>query len=183
MGVQSVLLNVPMGALATSTMFRRFPLLRSGKAGFEFWIQGYTEDAGLLRVYFDIYDGATPHRAEVRYHIAEETISIMDRPRPGHAALAHLVILHHEHQIAPSTGSMDFHGDTFPIDWEEYYESYQPPFELKLKGRNEDDTYPHTFTVYVVVLPRRAIIALAVTDAIKSVFGMLSPKRIFTRRE
>ena len=79
----------------------------------------------------------------------------MVRPRPGHAALAHLVILHHEHQIAPSTGSQDLHGDTFPIDWEEYYESYQPPYELKLKGWSDDDTYPHTFDVYVAILPRK----------------------------
>ena len=108
---------------------------------------------------------------------------IMVRPRPGHAALAHLVILHHEHQIAPSTEGMSLSGDTFPIDWEEYYESYQPPYELKLKGWNDDDTYPHTFTVYVVVLPRKAIIALAIVDAIKGMFGLLSPKRIFTRSE
>ncbi len=106
---------------------------------------------------------------------------IMVRPRPGHAALAHLIILHHEHQIAPSTENMDFSGDTFPIDWEEYYESYQPPYELKLKGWNNDDTYPHTFDVFVAVLPRKAILALAVVDAIKGILGMLSPKRIFTR--
>ncbi|MBA7685443.1 hypothetical protein ES703_93868 [subsurface metagenome] len=105
---------------------------------------------------------------------------IMVRPRPGHNALAHLVILHHEHQIAPSTENMDIHGDAHPIDWEEYYESYQPPYELKLKGWNEDDTYPHTFDVYVAILPRKAIIALAIVDAIKSLFGVLSPKRIFT---
>jgi len=107
---------------------------------------------------------------------------IMVRPRPGHAGLAHLVILHHEHQIAPSTEMMDFHGDTFPIDWEEYYESYQPPYELKLQGWNGDDTYPHTFDVFVAVLPRRAIIAFQIADAIKGIFGVLSPKRIFTRR-
>jgi len=107
---------------------------------------------------------------------------IMVRPRPGHAALAHLVIKHHEHQIAPSTESMDFSGDTFPIDWEEYYESYQPPYELKLIGWNEDDTYPHTFDVFVAVLPRKAVLALAIVDAIKGIFGMLSPKRLFTAR-
>lgn len=107
---------------------------------------------------------------------------IMVRPRPGHAALAHLVILHHEHQIAPSTEDMDFSGDAFPIDWEEYYESYQPPYELKLKGWNDDDTYPHTFDVFVAILPRKAVLALAIVDAIKSVFGLLSPKRIFTGR-
>jgi len=107
---------------------------------------------------------------------------IMVRPRPGHAALGHMVILHHEHQIAPSTGNMDFHGDAFPIDWEEYYESYQPPYELKLVGWSDDDTYEHTFDVFVAILPRKAILALAIVDAIKSVFGMLSPRRIFTGR-
>ena len=105
---------------------------------------------------------------------------IMVRPRAGHQNLAHLVILHHEHQIAPSTEGMDLHGEFFPIDWEEYYESYQPPYELKIKGWNDDDTLPHTFTVYVVILPRKAIIALSIVDAIKGIFGFLSPRRIFT---
>jgi len=102
------------------------------------------------------------------------------RPRPGHAALAHLRILHHEHHFAPSTGSMDFRGDTFPIDWKEYYESYQPAYELKLIGWNTDDTYPHTFDVFVVVLPRRSVLAYQIADAIKGIFGVFSPKRIFT---
>jgi len=105
---------------------------------------------------------------------------IMVRPRPGHHALAHCIILHHEHQIAPSTENMDFAGDTFPIDWEEYYESYQPPYELKIKGWNEDDTYEHTFDIFVAVLPRKGIIATAVSDAISNILNIFSPKRIFT---
>lgn len=103
---------------------------------------------------------------------------IMVRPRPGHEGLAHCVIRHHEHQIAPSTEGMDLHGDEPPIDWEEYYESYQPPYELKIEGWNDDDTYPHTFDIYVAVLPRKAVLALAVVDSIKSLFGILLPKRI-----
>ena len=105
---------------------------------------------------------------------------IMVRPRPGHAALAHCVILHHEHQIAPSTENMDFAGDTFPIDWEEYYESYQPPYELKIKGWNDDDTYEHTFDIFVAILPRKALAAPSLVDAVKGILGMLSPRRIFT---
>jgi len=100
---------------------------------------------------------------------------------PGCHRLVHLVILHHEHQIVPSTENMDLASDTFPIEWNEYYESYQPPYELKIKVWTEDDTYPHTVAVRVAVLPRKAIIALAIVDAIKGVFGMLSPRRIFTR--
>ncbi|KKN28996.1 hypothetical protein LCGC14_0848620 [marine sediment metagenome] len=105
---------------------------------------------------------------------------IMVRPRPGHLALAHCVILHHEHQIAPSTEGMDLSGDTFPIDWEEYYESYQPAYELKIKGWNDDATYAHTFDIFIVILPRKAILALAIADVIKGLFGLLSPRRIFT---
>ena len=105
---------------------------------------------------------------------------IMVRPRPGHVGLAHCVILHHEHQIAPSTEGMNFHGDTFPIDWEEYYECYQPPYELKIEGWNDDDTYEHVFDIFVAILPRKAIIATAIVDAIKGFIGMLMPRRIFT---
>ncbi len=105
---------------------------------------------------------------------------IMVRPRSGHAGLAHCVILHHEHQIAPSTENMDFAGDYFPIDWEEYYECYQPPYELKIKGWNEDDTYEHTFDIFIAILPRKAIVAPSITDTIKDLLGMLSPRRIFT---
>jgi len=118
---------------------------------------------------------------ETMLRIAHGIITkIMVRPHPGHAALAHCVILHHEHQIAPSTEGMDFAGDTFPIDWEEYYECYQPPYELKIKGWNDDDTYEHTFDIFVAILPRKGIIATAVSDAISNILSIFSPKRIFT---
>lgn len=103
----------------------------------------------------------------------------MVRPRPGHSATAHCVILHHEHQIAPSTEGMTLKGDTFPVDWEDYYESYQPPYELKIKGWAESATYSHTFDIFVAVLPRKAILANAIADTLKGMFGMLVPKRLF----
>ncbi len=104
----------------------------------------------------------------------------MIRPRPGHSALAHLVIQHHEHQIAPSTENMDFHGDADPIDWEDHLEVLQPPFELKLQGWNTDDTYPHTFTVYVVVLPQASLLVYAIVNAIRGLFGGIIGRRVFT---
>lgn len=120
--------------------------------------------------------------AEAIMTIAHGIITkIMVRPRPGHAATAHLIILHREHQIAPSTEGMTLHGDAFPIDWEEYYESYQLPYELKIKGWNEGGSYPHTFDIFVAILPRKAVLALAIVDAMKGILGMVSPKRIFTR--
>lgn len=107
----------------------------------------------------------------------------MVRPRPGHAGLAHCVILHLEHQIAPSTQDMDISGDAFPVDWEEYYEIYQSPYELKIRGWNEDDTYPHTFDIFVAVLPKKALPAASVADVIKSVIAFMFPTRVLTREE
>lgn len=99
---------------------------------------------------------------------------------PGCHRQVHCIILHHEHQIAPSTENMSLAGDTTPIKWGEYYECYQPPYELKIKAWAVSCDYNHVIDVRVAILPRKAIIALAVVDAIKSVLGMLSPRRIFT---
>jgi len=74
-------------------------------------------------------------------------------------------------------------GDTRPVEWNEYYESYQPPQELKLKLWGVDCAYDHNITVRVAILPRKAVLALAIVDSIKSLFGILSPRRIFTRSE
>lgn len=104
----------------------------------------------------------------------------MVRPRPGHSAVGHLQILYHEHQIAPSTEDMDLHGDKDPIDWEDYYEVYQPPYELKLRGWSDSTKYEHTFDIFVAIVPRKAILPLSVGDAISGILGLISPKRIFT---
>ena len=101
---------------------------------------------------------------------------------PGCAGLAHCKIYHYSKQIFPSVEDMDLAGDTFPIAWNEYYEMYADPYLLKFTGWNEDDTYPHKITVRMAILPRKAIIAYQVVDALKSLFGMLSPRRIFTGR-
>lgn len=99
---------------------------------------------------------------------------------PGCARLAHSTISHYSKQIFPSVEEMNLSGDTFPIEWNEYYEMYADPYLLKFTGWNEDDTYPHKITVRIAILPRKAIVAYQVMDAIKSMFGLLSPRRIFT---
>ncbi len=88
-------------------------------------------------------------------------------------------VKYHERAIFPSTPAMFITGSGFPIQWGEYYEVYQEPYELKLVGWAQSTTYAHVVTFGVVVLPRKAIVALAVTDAIKAAFSILSPKRIF----
>jgi len=96
----------------------------------------------------------------------------------GCSLLVDCVIVHHEHQVFPSTENMSLVGDGEVIEWNEYYECYQPPYELKVKCWSEGTSYNHTIVVRVAILPRKAIVALAVADAIRSLFGLLTPKRI-----
>lgn len=100
---------------------------------------------------------------------------------PGCVGLVHCKIFHREHQIVPSKGDQDLSGDTFPIEWNDYYELYERPANFLARCWNEDDTFAHTVTIRIVVVPRRAVVPLAIGDAIKNTLGMLSPKRIFTR--
>jgi len=97
--------------------------------------------------------------------------------------MVHCAILHHEHQIWPSTENMSLSGDGVPIEWTEYYEVYHPPYELKIKLWSEETTYDHTVTVRIAVLPRKAIVAASLTDALKGLFGMLLPRRIIPPSE
>ena len=101
---------------------------------------------------------------------------------PGCAGLVHCKIYHREHQIVPSKDDQDLSGDTFPIEWTDYYELYERPADFLARCWSEDDTYPHNVTIRIAVVPRRAIVPLAIADALKGLFGVLSPKRIFTGR-
>lgn len=95
---------------------------------------------------------------------------VIFRPRPGHAALCHAQVFYRRHQIFPTNLDDDLHGDTFPVEWEEYFEMFEPPHILTVLSWNDDDTYAHTFDISFAILPRKAIIALAIVDAIKGLF-------------
>lgn len=100
-------------------------------------------------------------------------------PRGCHG-LVYCKLKHHDKSIFPSVEDMFLMTDGEPLEWDEYYEFYQPPYELKFVGWSHGTIYEHVVTIFIVVLPRKAVMALAIVDAIKSFFGMLSPKRIFT---
>ena len=101
----------------------------------------------------------------------------------GCHGLVYCKLKHHEHSIFPSDEDMYLMSDGGAVEWNEYYESYQPPYELKFIGWSYGTTYGHVLTVRVAVLPRKAVLALAIVDAIKSTLGTLSPKRIFTGKQ
>jgi hypothetical protein len=69
----------------------------------------------------------------------------------GHKALAHLIIKHGATQIIPFEG--DIHGDNEPLEFDEVYE-LRTEDKLILEGWNEDDTYPHSFFIRLLILPK-----------------------------
>ncbi|MBA7530539.1 hypothetical protein ES705_22747 [subsurface metagenome] len=66
---------------------------------------------------------------------------------PGCHRLAHIIIIRFERQLFPTNTEMSFAGDTFPLEFEEYYPIIEVPYSLRVEGWNDDDTYPHTVRV------------------------------------
>ncbi len=71
----------------------------------------------------------------------------------GCVGLAHLRILYFEHQVFPSNVDSSFSGDGLQIAFAEDMDLKEPPYSFKLVGWNEDDTYPHTVTVRMQIVP------------------------------
>jgi hypothetical protein len=103
---------------------------------------------------------------------------VMFYPRPGHAGLVHVQVDHWEHQIFPLDPEQDLHGDSHPIIWEEWYELFYSPFELKVRAWNDDDTYAHTFDIWFDVLPPEALPTYAFREALTSLYLIQNPREI-----
>jgi len=74
---------------------------------------------------------------------------------PGHAALAHLAIVHGETQIMPWGEDQFIEGDDESIPWEPDYELTSEPAALQARAWNEDDAYPHTFYIRIWIDPTK----------------------------
>lgn len=100
------------------------------------------------------------------------------RPRPGHAALCHCRVFYHDTQIAPADRDQDLHGDTFPIEWDDFIEIFARPYELRIVAWNEDDTYSHTFDISFALLSKWEVLPYAISRALSSIVGLISPRRV-----
>jgi hypothetical protein len=70
-----------------------------------------------------------------------------------HRGQTHARILHRGFQLWPSNPQSDFSSNDHTIVWNDYYPLLDRPFGLRLIGWNSDDTFPHTVTVRIGVLP------------------------------
>jgi len=73
---------------------------------------------------------------------------------PGCAGLAHVRIQHGLHSVAPTNPDGWYTEDTFPIEYDEFYEIKKDIDVLTLLGYNEDDTFDHTVYFGIGILPK-----------------------------
>lgn len=76
---------------------------------------------------------------------------------PGCYRLAHIRIFRYQSQIFPSNIESSIVGDTFPVEFEEYYPVIDMPYEIKIIGWNDDDTYQHTVIVRIGLLSEKVL--------------------------
>ena len=100
------------------------------------------------------------------------------RPRPGHSGLLHCQVFYHEHQLFPTNRDHDLHGDTFPIEWEEYEELFTEPYLLVVRAWNDDDTYAHTFDISFAILPQKDTLAGTISRALSDMVSFFFPRSI-----
>lgn len=72
---------------------------------------------------------------------------------PGVNALAHIKLLWGLRQIFPSNEEGDFAGGDVLIVWPEDIDVNTEPATITAYTWNDDDTYPHTITVHIVIVP------------------------------
>ena len=72
--------------------------------------------------------------------------------RGGCADLAHVEIWKNERQIFPTNPGDDYAFDDYAIEFEEFYPILDKPYQLQVKGYNEDDTFSHIVSFLFLVL-------------------------------
>jgi len=94
----------------------------------------------------------------------------------GCEGLAHVKLLVGLHQLWPTSSDEDFALDDHNLEWDDYFELKDTPYTLTAVAWNEDETYPHTITVRIGVLPLevywREGRSAALVTALAKAFGL-----------
>ena len=80
-------------------------------------------------------------------------------------------------QIFPYEEGTDIRGAGESITWEEFWQLPESPCKIKIKVKNEDDTYQHTVYIRLEVKKKEQLIAEQIAAAmaafIKRLFGYI----------
>ena len=85
---------------------------------------------------------------------------------PGCAGLVKIRVEHQGHPIIPINKSDYVKADNYTFELPMYYPVPTEPFRVTFEGWNEDDTYPHTITLMLLVLPKAFILPVGAVEGI-----------------
>ena len=114
---------------------------------------------------------------EIRINIAVGVIVEWDIGAFDEAAdLLHIKILHADHQLIPFNRDMSLRPGLVDKPFTDHYEITEPPYQLRVKAWNTDDSYQHEYWVRVNMLPLRiagtTVVSPNLFERIKSAFGI-----------
>lgn len=72
--------------------------------------------------------------------------------RGGCADLAHIQLWQGARQIFPTNLGEDYAFDKYVLEFEEYYPLLEKPYEIIIRGWNDDDRFDHTISLMFTVL-------------------------------
>ena len=84
----------------------------------------------------------------------------------GCAGLVKVRVEHQGHPIIPINKSDYVQAKNYIFELPMYYEVPTEPFRITFEGWNEDETYPHTITLMLLVLPKNVILPIGATEGI-----------------
>jgi len=91
---------------------------------------------------------------ETAMHVTEGIIThVWIKHPPGCRGLVHATISDGLNQIYPTNKDESYHGDTFPMEFDDAYEVAKPA-KLYLLTWNESVTYSHVVDVRITILPK-----------------------------
>jgi len=85
---------------------------------------------------------------------------------PGCAGLVKIRVLHQGHPIIPVNKTDYVKADNYTFELPMYYEVPEEPYQITFEGWNEDDIYPHTITLMLLILPKSSILPVGTTEGI-----------------
>ena len=85
---------------------------------------------------------------------------------PGCAGLVKIRVLHQGHPIIPVNKTDYVKADNYTFELPMYYPVPTEPFRVTFEGWNEDDSYDHTITLMLLVLPKAFILPVGAVEGI-----------------
>lgn len=104
------------------------------------------------------YGKTAANKTKLELLLEKGTITRFELTFPtGCANLAFVHVNDALHQVYPKNPDYQFTGNGITIYSTDEYEIKEPPYTLQFYGWNTDDTYPHTVTIRIQLVPAKEI--------------------------